>query len=167
MVATSTFFCLNAFSIILCSVILAFSHWKHLPLPFSLCLFFPHPPLLFYHPFCPPRPPDAPPSVPALLAVSITLSGLAAEKRQPAGGGPGLPVCVATLLSHWHQHQVLLWLSVGIPFREDNEEEERAGWGVSPVWISSQLGQRGSYHMDSMDHVVFTVLQSTKRLHKS
>ena len=57
----------------------------------------------------PPRPPDAPPSVYALLAVSATLSGLAGEQKQPAGGGPGLPVCVATLLRHWHRHQVFCY----------------------------------------------------------
>lgn len=34
--------------------------------------------------------------------VSYTLSGLAGEKTQAAGGGLGLPESPATLLSHWH-----------------------------------------------------------------
>lgn len=50
-----TLFYLKAFSILLCSVISAFSHWKRLPLRFSLCPFFFHPPLLFYLPLCPPQ----------------------------------------------------------------------------------------------------------------
>lgn len=37
------------------------------------------------------------------LTVSSTLSGLAGEKTQAAGGGLALPENPATLLSHWHQ----------------------------------------------------------------
>lgn len=64
----------------------------------------------------PPTPPSRCSSqrVSTPLAVTSMLSGLAGERRQPAGGGPGLPECVSTLPSHWHRLTVMAkcWYAV-------------------------------------------------------
>lgn len=121
-------------------------------------------------PFCPPQnmldlhtPRCSSQCVSTPLAVSATLSGLAGEKRQPAGGGPGLPECVATLPSNWHQHRVLCygWLLIYHSERTMRRRDERAGaslCGSGHRWVT--------HHMESMDWVVFTVIWTTNRLHR-
>lgn len=83
-----------------------------------------HSPPSFHPPFCPSRRTSTPSRCSSQcvftpLAVSSTLRGLAGEKRQPAGGGPGpARACCHPTESLAPASGSLLWLSVDIPFRE-------------------------------------------------
>lgn len=93
-------------------------------LPFNSCHVWIHSPLFFHPHNTSTGPQCSSHRVATPLTASSTPSGLAGEKTQAAGGGPGLPESPAALLSHWHQGSAVERLYT-LPFREDIEEEGR------------------------------------------
>lgn len=99
--------------------------------------------VLLSTPLTPPWPSSQCVSTPS--AVISTLSGLAGEKRQSAGGGPGLPECVATPPSPWHRHRILCygWVFICRSERTLRRRDERE-WGCplcgsSHCWVTESL----------------------------